>query len=142
MEKFSEILKDLIDEKSLSLRTIEKETGIPSSQLSRYLKSTIPNLSTAVRLSEYFNCSLDYLFGLSDTKMQRKYKNIDLSKFVERYTNALKQNNTTHWKFAKTHNISEACLRHWKYGEEPRLSTLCIIAEYLSVSIDYLVGRC
>ena len=70
MEKFSEILKDFVLESGKSLRQIEKESGVASSQISRYLKNTIPSLEIAIKLSQYFNCTLDYLFGLSNIQGQ------------------------------------------------------------------------
>lgn len=142
MEHFSDILKDLIEEKAISLRKIEQECGIPASQISRYLRNTIPNIKTAIKLADYFDCSLDYLFGLSDNNAHSNFKDCDFSKFLPRYEKALKENNLTHWKFAKEYNISESCIRKWKHGQEPKTLTIYTIAKNLSISIDYLVGRC
>lgn len=141
MNKFADNLKELILEKGISLRELEKQCGIPSSQLSRYLKSTIPTLVVAERICNYFNCSLDFLFGLSAQKSARNYKKYDLSKFIDRYEEVLSQNNITHYKFAQKYNFSEACLRHWKKGQVPKLDIVAVIAENLGTSIDYLLGR-
>lgn len=141
MYKFCDVLKDLITESGMSLREIEKDSLVASSQLSRYLKSTMPSLKVANRLCNYFNCSLDYLFGLSDVKGVKANVNFDTSQFIERYLQVLKQNGISHYKFAQKYFISEACLRHWRKGEIPKLETLVIIAEKLGTSIDYLVGN-
>ena len=140
MYKFADTLKELIFESGKSLRTIESESGIPSSQLSRYLKTTIPKLEISLKLANYFNCSLDYLFGLSDTK-GKFYAKYDITKFVPRYLKLLEDNGTTHWKFSHENNFSESCIRQWKNGQIPKMETIVIIAENIGASIDYLIGK-
>ncbi len=141
MYKFREILKDLILDKGLSLRRLANESKVSATQYGKYLKGAYPTIAVAIRLAEFFNCSLDYLFGISDISNYKKYNKVDLSKFVPRYLDLLNKNNISHWKFAKETNFSEACLRHWKNGETPKIESLILIARNLSSSIDYLIGR-
>ena len=82
MDKFSDILSDLIIENNCSLREMERRCGVASSQLSRYLKGTIPNVKVAMTLANYFECGLDYLFGLSDEKQNIFYANFDTYNFI------------------------------------------------------------
>lgn len=45
-------------------------------------------------------------------------------------------------KLAKDNNISTGNISDWKMGRSnPKTDTLIKIADYLNVSIDYLVGR-
>ena len=142
MEKFSDILNDLIIDKGLSLRKLAEESKVSANQYSRYLKGAIPTVHVAIKLANYFKRSLDYLFGLNDdNKDYIPCNNYDLSKFVERYENLLELNKISHWKFAKHYGLSESALRHWKYGDTPKIESLVIIAINLSTSIEYLVGR-
>lgn len=141
MDKFSEILKELITEKEMSLRKLAEASKVSAIRYSKYLKGAMPRIDVAIRIAQYFDCSLDYLFGLSDEKTYKKYESYDMSKFVERYSLLLRENQISHWKFAKNNNISESSLRHWKYGDIPKIDTLIIIAKGLKSSIDYLVGR-
>lgn len=142
MEKFSDILNDLITDKNMSLRKLAEDSGISANQYSKYLKGAIPTIPVAVRIANYFHHSIDFLFGLIDEKEdyhpQFEY---DLSKFVNKYISLLEYNKTTHWKFAKKHGLSESSLRHWKYGDIPKIESLIIIAVNLSTSIEYLIGR-
>ena len=141
MDKFADILRDLIDDKELSLRKLAKESKVSAIQYSKYLRGSYPTIDVAVRIANYFECTLDYLFGISDNNKKFKQESYDISKFLPRYLNLLKEHNTTHWKFAKSINISESCLRHWQYGDKPKIETLIHIAMNLSCSIDYLIGR-
>lgn len=139
--KFSEILKDLIDDKGLSLRKLAVESNVSSIQYSKYLRGVSPTIDVAVRIADYFDCSLDYLFGLTENKLHKNFKHYDLSVFIPRYLNLLKENQITHWKFCQKYGMSESTIRRWKHGAIPRIENLMIIAYNLSSSIDYLVGR-
>ena len=141
MLKFQEILEDLILEKKMSLRNLEKESGVLAMSFSKYLKGSIPSIDISVKLANYFNCSLDYLFGVSESRESNFSSSYDLEVFIPRYEKALKENKTSHWKFCKATGLNESTLRHWKYGEKPSMNSLVIIATNLSTSIDYLVGR-
>lgn len=137
---FSEILKELIEDKGLSLRKLAAASNVSAVQYGKYLKGAYPNIDVAVRIANYFKCSLDYLFGISDVNKYEGEMCYNLSYFVEKYEKLLKENKITHWKFSKETGLSESCLRHWKYGQEPRMESLIIIAKNLSASLDYLVG--
>lgn len=141
MERFADVLKDLIVSRGLSLRKLAKESGVSAVQYSKHLRGAFPTVAVADRIVKYFDCSFDYIFGINDNYVPREYKEVDLSKFVPRYEDLLKSNGISHWKFAKENDLSESCLRHWKYGETPKIESLIIIASGLSGSIDYLLGR-
>lgn len=72
---FPDILSDLISDSGKKLREIARESGIGVSQLSAYQSGkNEPNMSTLVKLSDYFNVSVDFLVGKSsaatyDTKV-------------------------------------------------------------------------
>ncbi len=139
--KFSEVLNDLITQKDMSLRKIAKECGVSASQLSKYLKGYNPTIQIAVKLANYFDCTLDYLCGLTDKEESNINKTYDLTKFVSRYKEVLKDAGLTNWKFCKKYGMNDSLIRHWQKGEVPRLYNIIFIAENLGVSIDYLIGR-
>lgn len=142
MNDFVEILEGFISGKKLSLENLSVQCKVSSSQLSEYLRGTmIPSVKNAVKLSNFFNCSIDYLFGLSEDKGKNLGKNYDLSGFIYRYESLLRNNKTTNYKFCKENNLSESMIRLWKRGQNPSISTLYIIASKLCSSIDYLIGR-
>ena len=92
-------------------------------------------------MANYFNCSLDYLFALSNIKTNREYNEFSLNKFIDRYEHILHKNNISHYKFAIRNNISEPSLRAWRRGQTPNIETLIKIAICVNVSIEYLIGR-
>ena len=73
MEIFTENLKDLINESNKSLRQLAAESGVSAMQYSRYLNGSIPTIDIILKIAKFFDCSLDYLFGLSNERKVKKY---------------------------------------------------------------------
>ncbi len=67
MEKFSERLKELRQEKGLSIHELAKEVKISSSSLCRWenCQADIKG-SQLVIIAKYFDVTIDYLMGLED----------------------------------------------------------------------------
>ena len=66
---FSMRLKELRKSRKLNKVDLGKIAGITSKQIQRYESGeSEPTLSVLVRLSDYFDVSLDYLVGRSDVK--------------------------------------------------------------------------
>ena len=65
VEKFSERLKELIGENSVS--SIANKIGIPQQTLSRYLHNQREiGLENLCKIADFFNEDLDYLTGRKD----------------------------------------------------------------------------
>ena len=144
MEKFKDILKELIDDNGKRITTVCKESRIPSALMYDYLNGFLyPSVQTLIKLANYFECSLDYMLNLTDIKNHNKYVNINgnFSLFLPRYFQLLKDNHTSHYLFAQEHRFGESIIRNWKKGSVPSLEKLRLIAYELGSSVDYLVGR-
>lgn len=61
--------------------------------------------------------------------------------FFERYSELCNSVNGTPNSIAKQLGISSGSVTAWKNGTEPRPKTLSKIADYFSVSVDYLLGN-
>ncbi len=74
--KLYEKLRDLRDERKLTLAELEKEVGIPVSTLGRIENEHRSGIAyqDLYRLAKFYNVSTDYLFGLTDN---RHYNNED-----------------------------------------------------------------
>lgn len=142
VEVFQENLNDLVVESGKSLRQLERESGVTAVQFSRYLRGAIPTITVTIKIADYFGCSLDFLFGLTDCKMQQAHTQVvfDVSKFIANYEALLKANNTTNYKLMPAGGFDESVIRHWKRGATPRLDIVYYIAKSLNGSIDELIG--
>ncbi len=143
MENLREVLQDLVAESGLSLRALAHVSGVTATQYSRYLHDGIPTLPVILKIAVYFNCSLDYLFGLDEQRNRGHYHTTryDISGLVERYQTLLAQNHTNNRAFADAQGFHRTMVTHWRRGKEPRLDVLYVIAKHLHGSIDELVGR-
>lgn len=139
MNEFQERLQDLLIENELSRLQLAKRIGISFETLNGYFnKDFYPELSVAVKISNYFKCSLDYLMGLS-----QEYNNNDKNtlSFTQTVKKLIKDNNLSIEKLMKSLNMGEANFYRWQSGKtKPSMSSLIAIAKYFETSIDYLVG--
>ena len=64
---FKDVFVQLLQSKSITAYKLSQDTGIPQSALSHYKAGTkLPSAENLCILSEYFNCSIDYLLGRTD----------------------------------------------------------------------------
>ena len=140
MNEFQERLQELLTENELSRLQLSKKIGISFETLNGYFnKDFYPELSVAIKIADYFDCSLHYLMGLTD-EYQTNDKN-DLS-FITTIRKLLDENNISIEKLMKTLNMSEANYYRWKNNNnKPAMQSLIAIAKFFEVSIDYLVGH-
>lgn len=68
MSVFSERLVELRDSRNLSQKDVAKEFGVVVRAYQRYeYGEREPQLSVLVRMADFYNVSLDYLAGRTDT---------------------------------------------------------------------------
>lgn len=138
--RFVEVLKDLMLESGIDIKQLAKQTDIRLGSLYFYFKNdTIPDVNCAIKLSEYFNCSINYLLGLSENKTSKiKFTN---KPFIENYIFLLERYNTNNYKVCNSININRNSIYNWKKGKTPKMVNLVEIAKYFNTSIDFLLGR-
>ena len=67
MNKFSERLKELRQEKNLSQDKLAKAVGLTHTAIGLWEQGKRnPNLDAVISLAKFFNVSLDYIAGLED----------------------------------------------------------------------------
>ena len=95
MSNFGENLCEIMKEKKLSTIDIKNLIGISTTQTGRYLSGNYePTLKNAIKISNFFNYSLDFLLGLDDIPNRyEKFNHVSFEKFIERYHKLMKDNN-------------------------------------------------
>ena len=140
MNDFQERLQELLIENELSRLQLSKKIGISFETLNGYFnKNFYPELSVAIKIANYFDCSLQYLMGLTD-----KYKCYDENElsFIDTLQNLMKEKHISIEKLMKSLNMSEANYYRWKKNDnKPAMQSLIAIAKYFDVTIDYLIGK-
>lgn len=137
MNNFRERLDDFLIERNISKNQLATIVGVrPDTIYGYYRKKLLPEIHIAKRIADYFNCSLDYLFGLTD-QVKNNEKN-DLS-FADTVKKLIKDNHKSVEKTMKELNISDRTYYRWQSGEsKPLTSVIIALARYFDVSVDYL----
>lgn len=64
---FAERLAEMLSEKSISMRTLAKETGVSAMSISDWAKGNVqPTAENIYLIAKYFGVSSDYLLGLDE----------------------------------------------------------------------------
>ena len=141
---YGKILFQQRDRQGLTNVEMAQILKISDSLYSRYEKNkqTIPikHLNT---LCNYFNCSLDYIFGFTTEKNYKKSKkeiNRDLMR--ERLKELRKENNMTQKDLAKAINVAPSTIRDYeRKADIIATSFLYEICQKYKISADYLLGK-
>ena len=138
MNEFQERLQELLYEKDLNRLQLSKKVGISFETINGYFnKNLYPNLTIALKLSNFFECSLHYLLGLTDEYTNNDTNNLS---FIDTLKTLMQDNNLSIGTLMKNLNMSEANYYRWKNNKStPSTQSLIAIAKYFDVSIDYLV---
>ena len=141
LSNFGERLSELIFERETNASQLSKVLGCSNSTISDYLKGIrMPSAEMAVRLADYFNCTVDFLFGIKDHNEATKFRTCP--PFSERLPVFCKECNTTRYKIQQKTGISESNLRYWAQGKKkPSILGIVRIAEKYDVSVDFVLGR-
>ena len=91
-----------------------------------------------MKIAKYFNCSLDYLYGLSDNK---KNENSNDLPFYDTLNHLINESKLSLRQVFKDMKVSIANYFRWRDGVIPKTSVLIDIAKYFNVGLDYLVGN-
>ena len=68
---FQKRLRDIIESHGKMVQEVADDTGISKITLSRYLNNhREPDLKYVVALAQYFNVSIEWMLGLSDSKFE------------------------------------------------------------------------
>ena len=139
---FKEIFTDLFLGTELNKTKFANQLGIGHSTIQKYLNGVIPSPKTIAKICDYFNCSMDYIVGLTnDFNYKNSKDGIDSKCFIPEYQRLLTINSTNHFTLSKKGLVNESSLSWWKKGGLPKFEVIFNIAYELGGSIDKLLGR-
>ena len=141
LSNFSETLSDLIVMHNLNSSILSKQLNIDRSTITKYLaKRSFPKLTYAIAIEDYFGCSLDYLFGLTNEYNKKTY--LPYPQFYQVFRELLKSHNCTQYRLYTDLKFNDKSVIAWFHGKSiPAVDHLIKISEYFGCSLDELVGR-
>lgn len=141
LSNLSDRLKDLICEKEINASALAEKIGVNPSVVSKYIRAErLPSVQTLIPIADFFNCSTDYLLGLSDKLEEVKFKPVP--PFSQQFNFLLKNFKITKYRLEKQTGISGETLRRWQNGKFlPTVESLVKLAKHFDCSVDFIIGR-
>ena len=139
MSTLNNRLKELVGDDVEKI--VQKLNFCNKSLVYKWIKDdNLPTISNLCKLADHFNISIDYLLGRTDDydEITGYYS----TTFHVRFEEILKKKNITKYKLFKDLNFSKGLQYSWfTLKKIPSTENLIKIADYLGVSIDFLIGR-
>ena len=139
MSKIKNRVLEALQERNISIKEFCLSAKLSKNTLYD-LDKFCPSLKNAIKMSNSLNLTIDYLLGRNDDDTEFISKN-DRLKFYDNLVKILESKNISKLKFCKDLNLSTDAFTRWKKGAVPYLSTVVVIANYLNIEIEYLLGR-
>lgn len=67
-EKIAERLKNLCDMRNVSINKMSVDSGAGARLYYNLLRGSYPSIDRFAKIADYFDCSVDYLFGRTDKR--------------------------------------------------------------------------
>ena len=141
MSKLSKRITEFMIELNLNAPQLAKELGVDRTDINRFLRGErTPNYSCFINMLYYFNCSADYLLGLTDMHTEEPLHEVPI--FSERLRWLLKEQRISQAHLIRELPVSSAVPYKWLSGKNfPSMESLIRLAQYLDCSVDFLIGR-
>lgn len=138
---FSEILKELMLENSLTNILLEEKSGCPRGCISKWLNGkNTPKPDSLIKLSNFFNCSIEYLLSRNDNK--DNYDVSFVSTFEERLKELCVSRQLSFYALCKQMEMKNDLIYLWTKGKcKPTLYHIEKLSNFFNVSIDFMLGR-
>lgn len=141
MSKLQKRLQEYLRDEEINQFAFSKLCGVHHTNISSYVTfGTEPCYRHFIKMLDVMNCSADYALGLVDIDTEESFH--EPLPFGERLREILKQKGISQEKLKKELPVSSSLIYKWLSGKScPYPSTLVRLANYLDVSVDYLLGR-
>lgn len=140
-EEFRQCFMELIEDFDCKKSHIPKLLNIDYNIFTKITEfGIIPKPIILIRIADYFNISVEYLLGRTDTPYFEKAESAKT--FLEQYQKLKAEKKVTDYFIAQKLHISTSYTTNWKKKNYiPSVVNLILLSEYFEVSIDYLLGR-
>lgn len=141
MSNFSKRLFEFMKEHNLNASQLADKLGVSHTCIGRYINGErTPAFPCFVNMLYLFNCSADYLLGLTELHTEESLHIVP--PFKDSLRALLKERNITQAQLIADLPVSSAVPYKWLSGiNTPSVESLIRLAEYFDCSVDYLIGR-
>jgi len=137
---FAERLSDLMFERNIKSNELAAAIGTNTSSVNDWKRGKFQMyLSNLLKVADFFGCSLEFLTGRSENLLE--YTPKPVPPFYPRFRAVMEERGKTRYRVAKETDIKDSYFTEWNKGSDPLVVSLIKAANYLGVTLDYLVGR-
>ena len=122
MINFIDACKNFLEEQNQTLDVLFENKVISKNTFYKYKKRN-PNLKTLIKVCNFLNVSIDYLFELSIVNNFKMYS-LNQNNFYNNLLNLINSKNLSQRKFCQALGFSVVNVNRYKNGVLPNLSTL------------------
>lgn len=137
MTDFITIIKNVLEEKGKTVQYLLDSKIISRDTFYKY-KQRNPSLSTLIRIANFLQVSIDYLFERSDENHFFKYAE-NQSGFYENLMKMIGASNMSVRQFCKEMGYAKDNVTRYKHGVQPSVRTVLELADYFRCNIDDLL---
>lgn len=140
-EGFKDTFNELYAECEMTLKEFSEKFDLSEYVVLRWKNSAgDKKLKSLIKTADFFNCSVEYLCGKTNTRLD--YVPKECPEISEWLPQVMKKNGVTSYKLFRDTEIRPAHYYYWLKGyAAPMLGSLEIMAQYLDVTLDHLIGR-
>ena len=141
IQAFSETLSELMEDAQMGVNKLAETANCDKAAIRRWFYNMyLPDPQTLIKITNVFNVSADYLFGLTDEKEFEKVLSNDT--FYQRYSRLRDNAGYSDYFVSNKLNIRDSAISKWKNIKSfPTTISLLKLADFFHCSLDYLLGR-
>ena len=136
-----ERLSELMYQRNMTSADLAEKLNVTPQTVNRWKRGEkLMLLSNLVATANLFRCSLEFLTGRNDNFIL-DFIPQKCPPFYQRLRQLMSEKGITRAKVIEETNIKSAHFYLWRKGADVKIPALIELADYLDVSLDYLVGR-
>ena len=137
MIDFIKLVENILEEQGKTKQDLFDNNVVSENTFFKY-RQRYPSLKTVIKISNYLNVSLDYLFEFSNKNHFKEY-DIDNLKFYENLISFINNKKISARKFCKDLGYAKDNILRWKNGIQPTIQRLLEMTDYFGCSLDDLI---
>lgn len=139
MVDFLDAVYNVLDEKDLNVEILFDNNIISKNTFYKYRKRN-PSLQTLIKIVNFLEVSIDYLFELCSENRFSRYKT-NQNHFYDKLCDLINKSNLSQREFCRRMNYSKANILRYKNGVEPSIRTLLEVSQFFNCQIDELLDK-
>ncbi len=137
MFNFIKAVKEILEERGKTTADLFNDKVVSENTFYKYNQRT-PSLTTLIKIVNYLEVSIDYLYELKDVNDFKPYS-ARQTNFYDRLMLLIKSAKISCRQFSKDLHYSRDNILRWKKGTEPSVQCLLEIVNYFNCTFDDLL---